>query len=385
MKKRKRWVIVGIFVIVVAAVAVAGVLWFGRDKASSVHYLTAKVDHGDDLADRPGRLHAELRERHDLRRARRWGAAPTRPPVRPAPRARRRRLPPRRASSSGLSVASAGNQATVGGQARHAAATTYVGPDDRQVRRRQPTCRGRAMPPAVPRPLRRRPRRPRRLHPVPRPTPTPTPTRTACPHAHAVAVRRFPALGWLGRRDRRLRRRLDLHRRSTTSSSSSSSLSGVVTRLSLPAGAKPATLRRVLFVSGKPVFAFVSPTPLWKNLSTSLSSGSQRANVAVLQRALKAQGYYKKAINGRFTSATKKAYKRWQKANGMSATGILDVSRFVWMPTGSVLTAWTREPWQPRQFGYRPGVGRLAQQAHRGGAHQPGRHRRPEGGTEGAR
>ena len=97
----------------------------------------------------------------------------------------------------------------------------------------------------------------------------------------------------------------------------------------------------MLFVSGKPVFAFVSPTPLWKNLSTSLSSGSQRVNVAVLQRALKTQGYYKKAINGRFTSATKKAYKRWQKANGMSATGILDVSRFVWMPTGSVLTAWT--------------------------------------------
>ena len=94
-------------------------------------------------------------------------------------------------------------------------------------------------------------------------------------------------------------------------------------------------------MSGKPVFAFVSPTPLWKNLSTSLSSGSQRVNVAVLQRALKTQGYYKKAINGRFTSATKKAYKRWQKANGMSATGILDVSRFVWMPTGSVLTSWS--------------------------------------------
>ena len=52
------------------------------------------------------------------------------------------------------------------------------------------------------------------------------------------------------------------------------------------------------------MFAFVSPTPLWKNLSTSLASGSQQVNVTVLQRALKAQGYYKKAITGRFTSAT---------------------------------------------------------------------------------
>ena len=118
-------------------------------------------------------------------------------------------------------------------------------------------------------------------------------------------------------------------------------MSGVVSRLSLPAGAKPTTLRRLLYVSGKPVFAFVSPTPLWKNLSTSLSSGSQRVNVAVLQKALKKQGYYKKAINGNFTSATKKAFMRWQKANGMSKTGVVDVARFVWMPTGSVLTAWS--------------------------------------------
>ena len=115
----------------------------------------------------------------------------------------------------------------------------------------------------------------------------------------------------------------------------------MVSRLSLPAGAEPTTLRRLLYVSGKPVFAFVSPTPLWKNLSTSLSSGSQRVNVAVLQKALKKQGYYKKAINGNFTSATKKAFMRWQKANGMSKTGVVDVTRFVWMPTGSVLTAWS--------------------------------------------
>jgi RND family efflux transporter MFP subunit len=117
-------------------------------------------------------------------------------------------------------------------------------------------------------------------------------------------------------------------------------VSGVVTRLVQPAGATPETLQRLLFVSGKPVFAFVSATPLWKNLSTSLSSGAQRVNVTALQKALKQQGYYTKAVNGRFTAATKKALKRWQKANGLSATGVVDVTKFVWMPTGSVLTGW---------------------------------------------
>ena len=89
------------------------------------------------------------------------------------------------------------------------------------------------------------------------------------------------------------------------------------------------------------MFAFVSATPLWKNLSTSLATGAQRVNVAALQKALKKQGYYKKAVNGNFNSATKKALKRWQKAMGVKATGVVDVTKFVWMPTGSVLTSWS--------------------------------------------
>ena len=173
---------------------------------------------------------------------------------------------------------------------------------------------------------------------TPTPAPTPTPTRTPLP---TPTPSQSGGVQPSGRTGGAATGGSTSTGTSATSSTSSSSLSGVVTRLSLPAGAEPVTLRRVLYVSGKPVFAFVSPTPLWKNLSTSLSSGSQRVNVAVLQRALKAQDYYKNTVNGRFTSATRKAYKRWQKANGMSATGILDVGRFVWMPTGSVLTAWT--------------------------------------------
>ena len=44
--KKKRWLIVAIFVILVAAVAAGAYLWFGRTTPSSVHYLTAKVTKG---------------------------------------------------------------------------------------------------------------------------------------------------------------------------------------------------------------------------------------------------------------------------------------------------------------------------------------------------
>lgn len=113
-----------------------------------------------------------------------------------------------------------------------------------------------------------------------------------------------------------------------------------MTHLSLRVGAAPRTLQRLLTVSGKPQFAFVSPTPLWEDLSTSLSAGEQKTNVMVLQRALKAGGYYTGSISGDFTSATATAFEAWQADNGMSKTGILDVSRFAWVPKGSVLTAW---------------------------------------------
>ena len=127
----------------------------------------------------------------------------------------------------------------------------------------------------------------------------------------------------------------------TTATAVSSGLSGVVTRLWAKEGSTPRTLQRLLTVSGKGVFAFVSPAPLWKDLSTDLSSGDQRVDVAVLQRSLKDQGYYHGAVNGRFTSATETAYKRWQGANGMSKTGVVDVDRFVWMPDGSTLASWS--------------------------------------------
>jgi hypothetical protein len=121
----------------------------------------------------------------------------------------------------------------------------------------------------------------------------------------------------------------------------SSGLSGVVTRLWAREGGTPRTLQRLLTVSGKGVFAFVSSTPLWRDLSTELSSGDQRVNVAVLQRSLKDEGYYDGKVSGAFSAATETAYKQWQGDNGMSKSGVVDVDRFVWMPDGSTLSAWS--------------------------------------------
>ena len=96
----------------------------------------------------------------------------------------------------------------------------------------------------------------------------------------------------------------------------------------------------MLTVSGTPVYAFVSPTPLYENLSTSLTSGTQVANVKVLQRALTAAGYYGGSIDGAFGSTTQVALEDWQAAQGLTKTGSIDISKFVWVPKGAVISAW---------------------------------------------
>jgi hypothetical protein len=313
MKKRTRWVIVGIFVVVVAAVAAGAYLWLGRDDAATVHYMTTEVTSG--TISQTVAADFTLSSANGTTSIALGGGAAT-------------------DSTSSSSASDSTSTSTTTSATSAAAATTYAA--FATTTRAATGYASDALPDASddsgsPSPS-----------PSPTatvtPTPTPTPTRTAVP-TPTPSQSGYPSGGSGGSASGSFGAATS-GSASTTSSSGSSSFSGVVTRLAQPAGATPVSLQRLLYVSGKPVFAFVSPTPLWKNLSTSLPSGSQRVNVAVLQKALKKQGYYKKAINGRFTSATKKAFKRWQKANGMSASGVLDVTRFVWMPPGSVLTAW---------------------------------------------
>lgn len=106
------------------------------------------------------------------------------------------------------------------------------------------------------------------------------------------------------------------------------------------AGSSPRTLQPLLKVSGRTLYAFVSTSPLYKDLSTSLSSGSQSANIKALQRALRAGGFYDGAIDGDFDAATESAFEDWQADQGMSATGTLDFTRFVWVPAKGIIDEW---------------------------------------------
>jgi peptidoglycan hydrolase-like protein with peptidoglycan-binding domain len=99
-------------------------------------------------------------------------------------------------------------------------------------------------------------------------------------------------------------------------------------------------LQPLLTVSGTRLYAFVSGSPLYKNLSTSLSSGTQVANVKALQKALKARGYYTGSIDGTFDSSTQTALEDWQTAQNVTATGTIDTSLFLWLPKGAVISDW---------------------------------------------
>ena len=99
-------------------------------------------------------------------------------------------------------------------------------------------------------------------------------------------------------------------------------------------------LQRLLTISGKPIYAFVSTKPFYKTLSTSLASGSQKSNVAALQQALKADGYYTGKVNGSFGSSTKSALEKWQGHHHLSKTGKVTKSTFVWVPRGAAIESW---------------------------------------------
>ena len=133
---------------------------------------------------------------------------------------------------------------------------------------------------------------------------------------------------------------------STSSSASSgtsvtTSTTGVVTALNADIGQSFNTLQPLLSASGSPLYAFVSSTPLYENLSTSLTAGTDEANVEALQTALQAKGYYTGSIDGTFGTDTQTALEDWQAAEGLSETGILDISQFVWVPKGAVLESWS--------------------------------------------
>ena len=330
--KKKRWLIVVIFVIVIAAVAAGAYLWFGRNTSSSVHYLTAKATKGT-ISQTVSADFALSSANGTTSIALGGGAASD---SSSSSNSSSTSSPSATTSSVDSSTSLASAEVPASSHVGGTATTVYAAYTGQGSAVRLYASKG--LPVASDASGSPSPSPTTTVTPTPTPTPSPTKTKTPFP-SPSPSTTGFPSGG--GGSGGGFSGDSAAGASSTTTGSSTTTYSGVVTRLVRPAGATPVMLERLLFVSGKPVCAFVSATPLWKNLSTSLATGAQRVNVAALQKALKKQGYYKKAVNGNFTSATKKALKRWQKAMGVKATGVVDVTKFVWMPTGSVLTSWS--------------------------------------------
>ena len=307
-KKKRRWWLRALVIVVVAAAVAGGVWWsFGRTTTGETQYLTSTVTTGT-ISET---VSADFRL----------------------------------ASDGGVSAISLSGGSTASSSSSNAAASNVTGSADAPATSAvyasfelgsptpTPTPTGSVEPTSTPTPT---------GTPTPRPSPTgsgyptPTPTQpsTGGSGSFSGSGSGYAASGGSGLSSAS-------STGATSTSSVSSGLTGVVTHLWAEEGGAPRTLQRLLTVSGKGVFAFVSPVPLWKDLSTDLSSGDQRVDVAVLQRTLKDKGYYDGQVNGEFTAATGSAYKKWQGDNGMSKTGVVDVDRFVWMPDGSTLSSWS--------------------------------------------
>lgn len=300
--RRRRWWLLAIVIVVVAAAVAGGVWWFfGRSTTATVHYLTSTAATGT----------ISQTVESDFTLAADGGVSAI--------------SLSGSSSSAGNTTSGTGTTATsaVTGSSGTAAASTVFAAFETQTPSPTPTPTTSVEPTSTPSPT-----------PTGSGLPTPSPSQSGIVTPSVQSGGSSTGLGASGASAS------TGTGTGTTSTTVSSGISGIVTRLSAKEGSTPRTLQRLLTVSGKGVFAFVSPTPLWKDLSTGLSSGEQRVNVAALQRALKKDGYYAGTISGTFTSATKTAYKSWQADNGMSKTGVVDVDRFVWMPVGSTLASW---------------------------------------------
>ena len=324
--RHRRWWIVAVFVVIVAAAAAGGIYFFTRGKTATVHYLTATAA--------TGTISHSVQADFTLASARgtttiSLGGSSSSSSSTSAV-----------TSSSGAGSSSTGTSTTTGSAQPATAGTSFAALSSApvaahttlvaMVRTVSVTAAG---PSGSPEPT---------VSPTPSTTPTPMPTRTTrpSPTPSPRPSRTGAPSGGTTSGGGSSTGSGSSPSSSSTSSSTASGMSGVVTRISLPVGARPRTLERLLTVSGKPAFAFVSATPLYKDLSTSLSGGAQRVNVLALQAALKKRGYFKGSLSGDFTSATASAYEDWQADQGMSRTGVVDITRFAWVPKGSVVTAW---------------------------------------------
>jgi peptidoglycan hydrolase-like protein with peptidoglycan-binding domain len=114
-----------------------------------------------------------------------------------------------------------------------------------------------------------------------------------------------------------------------SSRSAASSYGGSASYTMLPAAGKVVRRGQPLYaINGSPTLLLYGTTPAWRTFAAGMSSGR---DVAELNANLRALGYAT-AAGGDFTSATARAIKALQRADGLSATGTLPLGSVAFEP-----------------------------------------------------
>jgi peptidoglycan hydrolase-like protein with peptidoglycan-binding domain len=104
--------------------------------------------------------------------------------------------------------------------------------------------------------------------------------------------------------------------------------SGVLTSVGIAPGSVVQTGTRVATVNDAQVIAYVSPTPLWRDLSR----GVVGSDVAIAQRLMASLGYYSGPSDGKVGFGTEKAFKAFNAAHGYgTGNGFLSLGSLVWV------------------------------------------------------
>lgn len=108
----------------------------------------------------------------------------------------------------------------------------------------------------------------------------------------------------------------------------SNQASGIVTGIGIEPGAE-ATQGSVLYsVDLRPVAVAQGDVPMFRQIG----AGVDGADVRQLQEMLAALGYYGSALDGRAEAGTTTAIKRWQKALGLSESGVVEQGDLIFVP-----------------------------------------------------
>ncbi|GAA4516411.1 peptidoglycan-binding protein [Actinoallomurus oryzae] len=110
--------------------------------------------------------------------------------------------------------------------------------------------------------------------------------------------------------------------------------------------------QRLYEVNARPVPLLIGPTPLYRTLRAGVPAGP---DVRELTENLRAMGYGVAGAGDTFGRGTEAALKRWQKANGLRATGTLGVGDAVMLPHAVRIGSLKARPGSPATaelFGY---------------------------------